>query len=96
MDKFWEWMGKENCVRYSEALDNYYLKGKGYDAVIPTKRMLIGYMIEYLCGKSYFDILKKLPMVYHGIDKIYDNLVEQINKLEVMKCKKCNNKMGFI
>jgi len=46
MNKFWQWMG-ENKYAY-----HHMFVTQDDDAILPTKEMLIGYMIKYIVNKK--------------------------------------------
>lgn len=53
MDKFWDWMTDNNYgTRYTVGINKAKIKElvdiNGEQCVLPTKQMLIGYMLEYL------------------------------------------------
>lgn len=69
MDKFWQWMEEK---RYGQMLSTGEDRTLG--GYLLSKRMLIGYMIEYLFENDKLDF-------FDDIDKYYEYLKDKIKKL---------------
>ena len=90
MDKFWEWMEDKGKTWHDEFKYYLFVDDGGIIAryCIPTKQMLIGYMIEYLyCYKNCDDIysgITDLEIQYLdgkcSIIDIYNNLEKAIQE----------------
>ena len=79
MKKFWEWMERNNFCH--SLIDGRAIKTKYEKIVIPTKQMLIGYMIEYLLIKK--NIFIGMPLINNNllsVEDYYNILKKEIEK----------------
>ena len=75
MDNFWTWM-ENNNYGYKGSDQKLFLYSEDRRFLIPTKKMLIGYMIEYLLENIEDNQNRIYPekIGYSSIDDLYDNL----------------------
>ena len=71
MDKFWGWMYKKNYAFNDKS--NWLFDERGL-STIPTKQMLIGYMIEYLIEDRILGNGMLVFHIGHTIEEIFETL----------------------
>ncbi len=83
MNKFWKWMTDNNYGRDLGDRQVIFFSGKKYGK-IPTKHMLIGFMQDYLSGKSIYQNYEFFysPGLVSYIDACYAALENKIKELE--------------
>ncbi len=87
MNSFWKWLEENNYAHIpldDEEIGPVLFAEKNVDAVRkPTKQMLIGYMMEYICDKSSeIDVMHIEPVTGdHFIDNVYDSLKKRVEEL---------------
>ena len=63
MNKFWEWMEKKGYKSLYGDKSSNIIENEYGQKVIPTKQMLIGYMIEYVSKHKHWKEYKSLPVM---------------------------------
>jgi abortive infection bacteriophage resistance protein len=88
MKKFWQWMDKKGHGCFVDSIFmlkwKYKLFNKKCEGIAnePSKQMLIGYMIEYLCEMNYCVPLFEMDEVgnYGTMEQYYERLKQKIEE----------------
>jgi len=85
MKKFWNWMKEKEYggqISYNYDKDRKYINNETQQTrlELPTKQMLIGYMIEYLLTKHIFVGMPSNSDKDRSIEDYYKVLQEEIEK----------------
>ncbi len=80
MKAFWEWMKEKHGAKKFD--NDWTIKDQWDSNIMPTKQMLIGYMIEYLRYRKCCNREDTIHFELYGVDEIYDNLKQKIEGLK--------------
>jgi hypothetical protein len=68
MDKFWKWMKKNNYGDVNSYTKTNFVYTNISGTALPTKQMLIGYMIDYISKHKYWKESPDQPFPHYEME----------------------------